>query len=145
MQANETLQSVRKILRAGAYLAFNLPNFYSTISTDLRTLMRQVAQEEFDISLSAPTRRLPCYTVDEVRQRLANNGFVLKCHKRIEYKQSNVAHRAFCTVPIMTEATLPGIDYETRLRILERACNRRDPTANYKTRWDYYLAEVSPE
>jgi hypothetical protein len=40
----------------------------------------------------------------------------------------------------MTENTLPGVDYETRLKVLERAYNRLASINDDLSAWDYYVA-----
>lgn len=147
MDGNRTLQSLRKILKAEGLFTFNIPDTFSPVfdekeqTINLRVLMRHIAEEEFGLRFDSPLgeRRHSAFSADNVQNLLARNGYQLIHYERLAYKESRLSALTFCAIPIMTENTLPGVDYETRLKILERAYNRLESVNEDISAWDFYL------
>ena len=59
-------------------------------------------------------------------QLLSKHDYQLIQHEKLVYRDTAKATRAFFTIPIMTEKALPGINYATRLEILDKAFARLD-------------------
>lgn len=149
LKADETLQSIKYVLAPKAQLVFNLPaTFVPSISKDresinLRRLMTIIAREEFGIDVPKQ-RRLQPQTLEASKALLERNGFELVRHKAISYQNKLKDSLAFCSIPIMTERTLPNVDYETRMQILEKAYEGvQDKTQTLTVTWDYFAARVS--
>ncbi len=149
MDGDKTLQSIGRVLGKDGRFAFNIPGSFSPVCEDkkrpvnLRALMRQVAEEEFGFTFEKPLRERSssAFTGDKIEALLARNGFQLLHQERKIYQGDRESAKAFCAIPIMTESTLPGVDYETRLEILERAYHRLEPSADSELiAWDFYLA-----
>ena len=150
MDGDQTLRSLRKILKPEGTFTFNIPDTFSPVcdekekTINLRDLMRQVAEEEFGLTFSLPLgeRRHSAFSADRVQQLLSRNGYQLRQHERISYQGSRLSAWAFCAIPVMTERTLPGVEYNIRLQILERAYNRLESSDDDISTWDYYVTGV---
>ena len=153
METEATLAAIRRLLKDEGLFAFNLPELLSPVgkqpggSVDLRTLMRQVATEEYGWEFDpapAPNRsRLYKMSCENIPGLLAEHGYELTRHKRIVYQESYEAAHEFCAIPIMTENTIPGVDYETRLEILDKAYARLAGTDQlYESAWDFYVVAL---
>jgi ubiquinone/menaquinone biosynthesis C-methylase UbiE len=143
----KTLQSLRKILKPEGTFTFNIPDTFSPIvdekeqTINLRVLMRQVAEEEFGLTFETPLgeRRHSTFSTDNVKQLLERNSYQLIHHERIVYQESRPSAWEFCAIPVMTESALPGVDYETRMKVLECAYNRMETTNDDISGWDFYV------
>lgn len=149
MDGAKALQAVGGVLAEDGRFAFNIPGSFSPVCevkkrpVNLRALMRQVAEEEFDLVFEKPLseRSSTAFTGEKIRELLTRNGFKLLHHERITYQEQRESAKAFCSIPIMTDSTLPGVDYETRLEILDKAYERLEPTTdNELSAWDFYVA-----
>lgn len=153
METEATLASIRRLLKDEGLFAFNLPDILSPIckqpggSVDLRTLMRQVAAEEygweFDPAPATNRSRLHGMSYENIPGLLAEHGYELAHHERVVYQETYEAAREFCAIPVMTENTIPGADYETRLEILGKAYGRLAGAEQlYESAWDYYVVAL---
>ncbi len=151
MDGDKVLQSIRRILVKKGCFAFNIPDSFSPICEqkerpiNLRELMRQVAEEAFGLTFDTPLskRSSKSYSIEKIKQTLTNNGFRLLNHEQLTYEEVRDSAKAFCTIPVMTESTLPGVDYDTRLAILESAYSRLEAeTENELSAWDFYVASL---
>lgn len=150
MDGDQTLQSLRKVLKPGGTFTFNIPATFSPVfdekeqSINLRDLMRQVAEEEFGLTFDSPLgeRRHSAFSTDKVIHLLQRNGYQLIHHEIITYQESWLSAWAFCAIPVMTERTLPGVDYDTRLQVLERAYRRLEASDDDSSGWDYYVTGI---
>jgi len=148
MDGDKALRGIGGVLAQDGRFAFNIPGSFSPVCdngkrpVNLRALMRQVAEEEFGLVFERPLRERSstAFTGEKIRDLLNRNGFKLLYQERITYQERRESAKAFCSIPIMTDSTLPGVDYETRLEILERAYERLEPTTdNELSAWDFYV------
>lgn len=153
METEATLDSIGRLLKGEGLFAFNLPDILSPVckqpggSINLRALMRQVAADEygweFDPAPAQNRSRLHKMSYENIPDLLAEHGFELARHERVIYQETFEAARAFCAIPVMTENTIPGVDYETRLEILDKAYARLAGTdQQYESAWDFYVVAL---
>lgn len=149
LPSDETLNAIREILAPHGQFAFNNPAFKPAEDgkqpPNLRGMMRQIAEEEFELELAPPPQhRALNFGLEAVQNLLERNGFKLDYHESIIYEQTLAAGRAFCSIPIMTEATLPNVDYDMRMKILDIVFDRLDidPMETYSSTWDYFVVSA---
>lgn len=155
MNPDATLRAIHGIMSEKGSFVYNLPHpFFSSSEAYPGTgqaigfaeHIRQIAQSDFDINISMPTESTKQYrppTLDDIRQTLGQNGFTLIAHKIITYAQTIEGAHEFCTIPVMTERILPGISYQTRMAILEKARHYLAPTTELKMPWLFLKAKIT--
>lgn len=151
MNLENTFKTVGKILKPGGKFAFSIPGqFYRFPAEESRVKSR----EQFFITLP-----LLMFSIARASHGLTEMGFTVKdlisdkdipnfAHnsgltvksKTVEtYPRTAEDAYRFETIPVMTERLLPGLDYPTRMAILETAYRRLDKTKINPSRWVFYL------
>ncbi len=155
MKVKETLDGVCSILKPQGRFIFDLPDFGVYTSETLQSrfsyrftqLMLQIAQEEYAYVLPLRRPRSSGYStdarpLDEIESSLAQSSLTLISHEqttRIERTAQDLYE--FQKIPVMSLRYLPGLDYATRLEIVEKAYQRFDTLYSDSVTWRYYVAE----
>jgi len=157
MQARPVLEGLNQVLRPGGRFIFNLPLRRRVTgertSPQLARLMQQIAQEEYGYVPPQPPpqnakaggkpQRVPMYgTLEEVIAFLEDMPLSLHSSQTtIEVEQTAQSSYAFSRIPIMTASPLAGLDYPTRMEILEKAYHSFDKRYQTTAYWCYYVME----
>jgi len=150
VDADKTLASVKQALKSDGRFVFNLPGGFYQIPDDesenrqstpnIRETMRRIAVEDYGYSFpefkSIITWRL---NYESVQEKVNAAGLKLEHDEIITYQQTQAASLEFCSIPIMTERNLPGVDYETRMKILKQATSELDPDDTITQKWAYFV------
>jgi SAM-dependent methyltransferase len=83
-------------------------------------------------STSPPRRHL---SEDEIEQVLRDSGFAAVRTEWVNYQLPSGSLRAWLTVPAFTDRRLPGLPYETRMAVLDKACQKLGPAKGGVSRW----------
>jgi SAM-dependent methyltransferase len=144
-----TAAAVRAVLGADGVFVFNIGiEFvrgagYSTSEAErdgepgLLEAMRDIAAADYGWSpppagAVAPRNYL---SQEEIEQTLRDNGFPAVRAEWIDYEQPTGSLRAWLTVPVFTDRHLPGLPYETRMAVLDKACEQLGPVDSGTSRW----------
>jgi hypothetical protein len=139
-----TVRAARAVLADGGVFAFNFGAEFlraedgtarANTEFPLMAMMRQIAAEEYDWSPPAgATSRRPRLSQREVSEILASAGFAVR-QAWLEYEQSPESQQAWLTVPSFTDRQLPGLPYEARMAVLDKAFQRLGPPGVEVERW----------
>lgn len=138
----QTFAAIRKVMRwePDVRVVFNLPaNFYRggdlkeavpsgqvrKNTTSLPRVMIEIAAEEYGYEVSMDKMQRPKMFEHEVFTDVLNKyGFEIESREAIEYPRETGSGAAWRNIPNMTTGNLPGVDYETRSEILQKALDR---------------------
>ncbi len=154
MRVQETLDGISSILKPGGKFVFNLPDFEASSSQTLQDrfsyqftqFMIQIAQTEFGYVPKQRARR-PGYgpvtrSSEEIRASLATSSLTLIAHDQtISVERTAQDLYEFQKIPVMSLRYLPGLDYATRIQIVETAYQRFDARHSDVATWRYYVAK----
>jgi SAM-dependent methyltransferase len=147
-----TAAAVRKVTDIGGRFVFNVGSDFleQRDRPDERPLlsgvMRAIAAEDYGWALPGPislTRRRTQLSEESICQALSNVGFQVEQIEQYTYEQSAEAVRAWLSVPIFTERHLPGLPYEQRMRVLEKAYRRLGPGETALSRLVVFSAKAT--
>jgi len=145
-----TAVAARSVLAAGGTFAFNIGVEFvrgagrdprsgdQRGEPDLLTAMRDIAAADYgwrpppSASPAASHRYL---SQDEIQQVLRDAGFTAVRAEWVDYQQPPGSLRAWLTVPVFTDRLLPGMAYETRMAVLDKAYERLGPVEAGASRW----------
>ena len=97
---------------------------------ELVGVMQAIAAEDHGWALPGPgtqTWRRPRLSQESICQDLSNAGFEVEQVEEFSYEQSAEAQRAWLSITIFTKDRLPGLPYQHRMRVLEKAYERLEP------------------
>jgi ubiquinone/menaquinone biosynthesis C-methylase UbiE len=154
MRVQETLDGISNVLKPGGNFVFDLPDFEVYSSQTLRDrfsyqftqLMIQIAQTEFGYIPKQRSRR-PGYgpvtrSLEEIRASLATSSLTLISHDQtINVERTAQDLYEFQKIPVMSLRFLPGLNYATRIQIVETAYQRLNAKHSDTATWRYYVAE----
>ena len=147
-----TFAAVGSVLAAGGRFAFNWPAVFldrgtasgsSDGQSSLTGVMRAIAAQEYGWTLpdiSTPVRARPRPSSEFICGCLSAAGFDVELVEQHTYEDSAESRRAWLSIPIFTQHHLPGLPYEDRLRVLEKACERLGPAENVVEEWLAFAA-----
>lgn len=142
LDITRTLESVGRILKPHGSMVFNMPASFEAeagpMAGNLRQKMRKVANKEFKIDLAEVSPRRPAYTHGNIISSVENAGFYLENYTHKSFCYGLDQAESFFSIPIFTENKLPGVDYETRLEIVSKACRQVEPKTLFSTAWNFY-------
>lgn len=140
-----TARAARAVLLTGGAFVFNIgAEFVRSDSNStgglggfpLMAVMRQIAADEYGWTPPADSaRRRPMLRRDEVEHNLRAAGFVIRYLDWAGYETSYASSRAWLEVPVFTAGRLPGLPYETRMAVLDKAYNRLGAGGRRLSRW----------
>lgn len=113
---------------------------------DLVRMMQAIAAEDYGWALPGPgtrTWRRPRLSQESICQSLSNAGFEVERIEEFTYEQSAEAEHAWFSIPIFTTDRLPGLPYEDRMRVLEKAYRHLGPGEAALSRWVAFAARPS--
>lgn len=157
-QFARTVAAVRAVLAAGGTFAFNIgiefvggaggdPRSAEDGSEpDLTGTMRDIAAADYGwrppppASPATPHRYL---SQDEIEQILGDTGFTAVHAEWIDYEAPPASYRAWLKVPVFTDRQLPGLPYETRMAVLDKAYEQLGPGGTAVSRWLAVAATAS--
>jgi ubiquinone/menaquinone biosynthesis C-methylase UbiE len=160
MQARPVLEGLNQVLKPGGRFLFNLPmqsDSDERTSPNLEKIMQRIAQEEYDYvphqrplhNANSGGRRqwAPMYgTLEDVIAFLEDMPLSVRSYQTtVEIEHTAQDSYAFLRIPIMSDFLLAGLDYPTRMEILERAYQRFDKTHRVLAQWRYYVMEKTEE
>jgi SAM-dependent methyltransferase len=147
-----TSAAVGSVLAAGGRFAFNWPSGFLDQGEDsgpsddqlsLTSVMRAVAAEEYGWTLpdsGPPVRSRPRLSRESICRCLSDAGFEVELVEELTYEDSAESRRAWLSVPIFTQHNLPGLPYQDRLRVLDKAYERLGPAEDVAERWLAFAA-----
>lgn len=146
-----TAAAVRNVLVAGGRFVFNVgsgfldrhddPNYQG----DLPSVIRAIAAEDYGWtppSSGTPPRDRARLTRESICHQLNIAGFEVERVEEFRYDQSADAQRAWLSVPVFTERHLPGMPYDERMRVLERAYETFGSGEPTTSRWVAFAARA---
>lgn len=151
---HDTVKALQRILKGGARFLFNLslaqfpthakPPLQRPPSSLLPSLMLQIARDEYGYAL--PQRsKLRHLTAEEVGHLLVDTLFTLVSWEDAIFEETAEDAYAFLHIPVMSEACLPGLDYTTRLAVLDKAYQQfaavHSDAPAWRYAWRYYILE----
>ncbi|HZR39191.1 MAG TPA: class I SAM-dependent methyltransferase [Ktedonobacteraceae bacterium] len=147
MDVEKAVEAIARVLRPGGRFIFNLNEGYRLVSepttTHLGAIMDQIAVEEYGyVGPQRQRRRQPISreaSLEEVQAFLENTALPLQAHETFEVEHTAESHYVFKKIPVMTEWELAGMDYETRMEILEKAYERFDKSFRGVGIWRFYV------
>ena len=148
LPADETLTAINSVLKSDGRLVFNIPTAFSppapaspkSDSPNIRALMREAAETVFGLKLPPAKPRDFQFTRQHIPPMLAEHDFVIIRHQRIRYEHDMQDGIAFCHIPVMTESTLPGIEYDKRMEVLKYVTENLEGNSDmYPIEWDFYV------
>jgi SAM-dependent methyltransferase len=151
-----TAMAVRAVLRKGGRFAFNVPTGF--LDEDeylggqqpagryplLLAEMRAIAEGDYGWTPPepAPARPRQRLTRDSIRRSLATAGFSVEQVTSVTHEDTAESQRAWLSIPIFTKDQLPGLPYEIRLRLLDKACERLGPGQAEQEQWMIFAANL---
>ncbi len=148
-----TTRAARAVLAPGGVFVFNFGDEFlrpdggaepRDADFPLMTAMRQIAADDYGWSRPAgTTRRRPLLSRPEVGEILASAGFAVRHAGWLEYEQSPQEQQAWLRVPAFTDRQLPGLPYELRMAVLDKAFQRVGPPGVEFSRWLAVAATAS--
>jgi ubiquinone/menaquinone biosynthesis C-methylase UbiE len=153
-RTRDTIEALQKILKGGARFLFNLslagslayikPTLQRPPSALLPYLMVQIAKDEFGYAIPQSIK-WPRLTVEGVQRLLEGTSLILVSWEDVMFEETAEDAYAFFHIPVMTEAYLPGLDYATRLEVVDRAYQEfvaaHREIAVWRYEWRYYILE----
>jgi len=149
-RTRDTVKTLQKVLKGGARFLFNLslantrPTLQRPPSALLPYLMVQIAKDEDGYVIPQSPKR-PKLTVEEVQRLLESTSLTLVSWEDVMFEETAEDAYAFFHIPVMTEACLPGLDYATRLEVVDRAYQEfvaaHREIAVWRYKWRYYILE----
>jgi hypothetical protein len=113
---------------------------------ELAGVMQAIAAEDYGWILPAPgtrTGQRSRLSRESICLDLSSAGFEVEQIEEFTYEQSAEAQRAWLSVPIFTKDRLPGLPYEDRIRVLDRAYQHLGPGEAALSRWVAFAAKAS--
>jgi len=146
MRTRGTLEALQRVLRAGARFVFNapligsIPSLQRRLTALLPSLMQQIARDEYGYSV--PQRpEWSRLTLEVVKRLLEDSSFTLLSYKVAKFEETAEDAYAFFKIPVMTETYLPGLDYTTRMEIVDKAYHQYDASHTGLGEWGYYILQ----
>lgn len=153
-RTRDSVEALQKVLKGGARFLFNLslagslayikPMLPRPPSALLPYLMVQIAKDEFGYAISQSIK-WPRLTVEGVQRLLEGTSLTLVSWEDVMFEETVEDAYAFFHIPVMTEAYLPGLDYATRLEIVDKAYQQFEAAhreiAVWRYEWRYYIFE----
>lgn len=106
---------------------------------DLMATMQNIAAADYGWSPPASTAGAGAgrrhLSQDEIEQVLRDEGFAAVRTQWVDYEQSPGSLRAWLTVPAFTDRRLPGLSYETRMAVLDKAYEQLGRVDAGVSRW----------
>jgi SAM-dependent methyltransferase len=140
-----TARAAHAALMTGGDFVFNIGGEFVHSDTDppgsvkefpLIAVMRQIAADEYGWSPPADsTWRRPRLTRSGVEQKLHTAGFVIRHSGWVEYERTAESERAWLEVPVFTDGRLPGLPYQARMAVLDKAYQRLGLAPPGMSRW----------
>ena len=135
----KTLAAVAEVLRPGGQFVFNIGRRFLVMPfTDdelqprkpgLTEVMSALATLEFDYAPAMAPRGGPMRTPEAVVELLRSSGFEPSPPEVVDLGGSFEEFLAWLRIPIFTEPLFPGLSYEQRMVLLDRAVDRVAPGA----------------
>lgn len=151
MRRGETVEAVKQILQPAGRLAFNLGGRFFNFdlppekTPDFSAIFQrigEIAQELYGYSPSEGRgMRLPePLGFNGWVGAMTDFGFELVAHKVVEYERTAEESYEWQRVPVFASMMLPGLDYEKRMAVYERAYWEIVPRDEvYSSRWIYFV------
>ncbi len=145
----DTLRALQRILKSGARFLFNFSLArFSDIpppTAVLPALMVRIAQEQYGYVVPRRPQPRSKWTAEEIQHLLQGPSWRLVLWEDILFEETIQEAYAFFHIPVMTEVYLPGLDYGTRLNIVDHAYQQfkafsRDRSV-WRYAWRYYILE----
>jgi hypothetical protein len=151
-----TSMAVRAVLRKGGRFAFNVPTGFLDEDEHqsgqqpagryplLLAEMRAVAERDYGWTPPepAPGRPRQRLTRESIRRSLTAAGFSVEQVTAVTHRDTAESQRAWLSIPIFTKDPLPGLPYELRLRLLDKACERLGPGQTEQAQWIIFAARL---
>jgi len=106
--------------------------------------MVQIAKDEYGYAIPQSSKR-PSWKVEDVQRLVEGTSLTLVSWEDVMFEETAEDAYAFFHIPVMTEACLPGLDYATRLEIVDRAYQEfvaaHREIAVWRYKWRYYILE----
>jgi len=149
-RTRDTVEALHKELKGGARFLFNLslantkPTLQLPPSALLPYLMVHISKDEYGYAIPQSSKR-PSWTVEDVQHLIEGTSLTLVSWEDVIFEETAEDAYAFFHIPVMTEAYLPGLDYATRLEIVDRAYQQFEAAhreiAVWRYEWRYYILE----
>jgi len=148
-----TAAAVRTVVATGSRFVFNVgagffddsddPNFPDDQASPTSVMIAIAAQDYgWTSPVNQPRRAL--LSRASIYGCLGTAGFEVEQVEEFVYEESAASVRAWLSVPIFTEQYLPGLAYEHRMRVLDKALDQLgDSGAPQESRWVAFVATAS--
>ena len=156
-QLARTAAAARAVLAADGVFAFNVGVDFvrgagrnrrdadRDDEPDLLATMRDIAAADYGWSPppASPAGARGWLSQNDIEQVLRATGFPAVRSQWIDYQQPQGALRAWLTVPAFTDRQLPGLPYQTRMAVLNKAYEQLGPADAGVSRWLAVAATAS--
>jgi SAM-dependent methyltransferase len=148
-----TAAAVRAVIAAGSRFVFNVgdgffddiddPNFSADEDSPV-SVMTAIAAQDYGWTMPAGRPRGAPLSRASLYDDLARAGLEVEQVEEFVYEESAASVRAWLSVPVFTEQYLPGLAYEHRMRVLDKALDRLDDSDEpQESRWFAFVARAS--
>ena len=107
--------------------------------------MVRIAEEQHGYVVPKRPQPRSRWTVEEVQRLLEGSPWRLVWWEDVPFEETAQEAYAFFHIPVMTEVYLPGLDYLTRLNIVNQAYQQFEPSSRdrsvWRYAWRYYILE----
>jgi len=148
LDLEETFKAVGKVLKPGGKFAFNIPGqFFRFTKPDPRARiislpvwMYAFASSRYGLKDTGYRQQqvLNAQMIEEAAQKAQLS---LVTSKELTYDRTDLEVYEFERIPVMTKKLLPGLDYKTRMDILDLAYAKLDKTIKYPSRWMFFILQ----
>ena len=143
--------AVSRLLRPGGTFTFNVgrrflimpftPDELAPRQPGLHDLATAIAILEYDFvpTFRPSGPRRPPLTVEGITETLRQSDLVPEDPETVEYDVTAEQQRAWLSIPVFSDQT-PGRSYDEKMRILDAALDRVDPSRSDSARWLIFKA-----
>jgi trans-aconitate methyltransferase len=139
-----TSTALRNVLTAGGRFVFNWPSGFLGQRDDsgqpsLAAVMQAIAAEDYGWTMPVTNAR-PRHSRASIGRCLSEAGFTVELVEEQTYEDSAESRRAWFSIPIFTQQYLPGLPYQDRLRVLDKAYDRLGLAEAVVEQWLAFVA-----
>ena len=156
MDMNAAARAVSSVLKEGGLFVFNIPDQffefglrhgeaqdYEKVMFTMRKLMRSIASERYGFDGAPMTGRSSPLNIDDLNEILRPRSFEIVRERAIDIGWSPGELREFLEIPNMTAWWLPGVEYDTRMQVLDDAYQRWSMPDYMAAYWIFVAARKS--
>jgi ubiquinone/menaquinone biosynthesis C-methylase UbiE len=147
-----TANAVGRVMAAGGLFVFNVGSGFLEDCDDpnelgeLPALVAGIAERDYGwrspVTEAAPRRRRSRLSRAAISECLTAAGFAVDQTAEFTYEESTESQRAWLSLPIFSQSYLPGLPYEARKAVLDKAFEQLGPGHAAQSRWVAFMARA---